>query len=78
MIVKCGDDLRQELLAYQLLLQFQVSSMVCMAGLFFTSGAFNSEIFMVVTSNRGNKYGELANHTQVSFLVAYSKPPFTR
>lgn len=24
MIVKCGDDLRQELLAYQLLLQFQV------------------------------------------------------
>lgn len=27
MIVKCGDDLRQELLAYQLLLQFQVSAM---------------------------------------------------
>jgi len=46
MIVKCGDDLRQELLAYQLLLQFQVSTMVFMAGEFFTNGAFNSETFM--------------------------------
>lgn len=45
MIVKCGDDLRQELLAYQLLLQFQVSTMVCMAGLSFTCGASNSETF---------------------------------
>lgn len=40
MIVKCGDDLRQELLAYQLLLQFQVSTMAFMAGLFLTSRAF--------------------------------------
>jgi len=28
-IVKCGDDLRQELLAYQFLTQLQVSPVVC-------------------------------------------------
>lgn len=47
MIVKCGDDLRQELLAYQLLLQFQVCTIVCMAGLYFVLvGPLTGELFI--------------------------------